>query len=224
MPQSLYAGVEIEYSRPETAREVLLWRVWIPTLPLQEQLGAVAEYAAGYCDVEPWRTHDAQSSADVIASLALRWAAADDSLPDDAAQMEVYRLAERIARSAELPQSVAGELQAALDIQNDIDPKWVPKDKYCTCPKCRRADIDKNPPGVSCKYDAINPIALAAASVALGVGEGAADEPYYLVQIRHIAKRSEARLMRHGAEARDKHSQWRKAVANVLGEPGGGAS
>lgn len=181
----------ISFRVPRTTADVLEYRAFILSMEDATRLvRSAAEWAAAHIE-EP---------ADLSRSdMLINWLErefAEDSFD------ELLELCGAIAQSACMPQDVLDDIGKMLDLQNDIDPKWRPKPK-CDCPRCRRPDIDENPPGVSCMYDDLNPIAVNVAAIASGVSDGQAQDPYFLTQIRSVFQRSTSRIYAQKREERE---------------------
>jgi len=206
-----FAGIKLQYVTPATTRDVLDWRIWLPSLLIEDYIEQQLVWCARFVP---------EYSPDDLTLLAAGHAVEHHDGDLKFVGLAIQELGDTICASAELPSFVGADLSRLLDLHNKIDPEWKPTEEACSCPRCRRPDeIKINPEGITCIYDGINELALIAGQCALGLDAGTVDEPYYLTQLRHVAKRASARLLRFDRYQREQHDKYNKQRAELLGAP-----
>jgi hypothetical protein len=140
--------------------------------------------------------------------------------------VDTLKLCQSVAASAELPAELLDGMSTLLDKQNSIDPDWEPT-PLCDCPRCRRGKPGLPlPEGHHCIYEDAGQNVLDVVRFAGGLGEGAADEPYYLTQVRAVQNRAMNRAMAFDREQREKKErekeQTREAYRKRMGMRGRG--
>lgn len=187
----------VVFEVPTTTADVLTYRVYIlPMTDSERQVKASVQWASSHI-VEPKRLGTPSGLLDALYN----------DMPLEEAALELRKLCDAIAESAEAPAYVLSELAVVLDKQNGLDPNWTPP-SACECPMCRRPEVERNPPGVECMYDNISPVGMMAASAASGVQPEGAAAPYFLTQIRGVIERSSARQMAWDRKEREEKKKF----------------
>jgi hypothetical protein len=192
-------GREWHYKVPDTAGDVLEFRVW--AMAHREQPNEFLLIVSQW--LKRWVLEDIR---DLLTA---------ETLP------QLVALAEVVAASASLPPDVLDGLQRYWLRSSELDG-IAPKDP-CDCPKCKHGE-ESVPEGV-CLFDGIPVASLALGSALMGLDDAGAllSQPYWLLQVQGVRSRLKSLIHRKMEVEREKKEEtesaydklmpgWRKAV------------
>lgn len=126
---------------------------------------------------------------------------------------QIHAAGAALVAAVSLPPEVSAQLRRMYDEENDVDPAWE-MPSSCPCVTCRTGI--ENPPGVRCRYD-VDPRTMRAAQVLGMIGEDSLDAPWWVSELRMIARTARRRAEAWAVQQAEERKRWHDMVHSVAG-------